>query len=144
MPAASNSVTPAGTPDVTPPSVSLVTVHGTGQVADIYDSAGYNPTTDELTVTITATDAESAVTSAEVNVDGAGWVAASFDTGNNWAYAIDVSAWATGNHTIDARATSTGGTATVGAITVRHNPSGVYLRAAVADDPCPPAVVEIR
>lgn len=130
--------------DVTGPVVSLATIHGTGQVADIYDSADYNPATDELTVTVTATDAESAITAVEVNVDGGGWVAATFDAGDDWTYAIDVSGWATGDHTVDARATSTGGTTTVGAVTVRHNPSGIYLRAETATDSCPPAVVEIR
>jgi|GEM_PF-6415631 len=125
--AGSLSVEPGSAPvDETDPTVSIDAVHGDGHAESIYDSGGYDPETDTLTVTgVAADEGGSGLAGVEVRVDGGAWQAATGTT--SWSCRLDVSGWTPGQHTIEARSTDgAGNVSALDSVTVWHSPSGMW------------------
>lgn len=129
------------TGDVTPPTVTISSIHGTGPVDDIYGSADYDAASDTLTLRGTAAD-ETGLDRVEVSIDGG---VASVATGTaTWSLGVDVSAWAAGTHTIRAISYDTAGNASATAeAVVWHSPDGIYGAAETAGAHLIPLTAEV-
>ena len=121
--AAANALV-SGAVDETDPTVTISQVHGTGEADSVHEAAGYDASTDTLTVSGTASD-ETALDRVEVRFNAGTWQTATGTT--SWSYDFDVSTWPAGEHTIEARAVdAAGNTSALASETVWHSPDGVW------------------
>lgn len=115
-----------GDSDTVAPTVSMNTIHNSGEFEGVHDASGYSASADTLTVSGSASDADSGVSAVEVRFDGGAWQSATGTT--SWSVALDVGTFPTGSFLIEARSRDVAGNySTIDSQTVWHSPKGMWV-----------------
>lgn len=130
---------PVVSTDVTPPTVTINAIHGTGHADNTYTAAGYNAANDALTVTGTAADD---VTVDHVTVEADDLPLTTAQGTTSWTAVLGVSGWAAGAHVVKAIAyDAAGNPSTPATFTVWHSPDGSWVWAGAGQHLVPVSVL---